>query len=258
MKIFPPPDHRPRPPPAKGLVQSPRAAALLPSAYCGNSRPTTKCHMRPHGDGYHACPRVHPPGSNRATQNPSRGVFRGILYPEDSDYAHTTPAGDLTEIISGPADQYVELAMYCLSQWITRPGATASKAPWMWTIPTTHTQIEARADTAKHPTAKLLKPLTCTLRTGIRTPHLVEPYSTPSSSGSTALPTYSNHMVHFRFSRVLNRELPLRCAPTTCFHPGNPWDPEYCATCMIFSTLSCMPSSRPRLNHTPRKLFLGQ
>ena len=75
-----------------------------------------------------------------------------------------------------------------------------------------------------------------TLRTGIRTPHLVEPYSTPSSSGSTTLPPYSNHMVHFRFCRVLNREPPMRCAPMICFYPGNPWDPEYCATCMGFST----------------------
>ena len=63
--------------------------------------------------------------------------------------------------------------------------------------------------------------------------------SRPPSSCAEPLPVrhrgntrrYNRAPLHNRVHLPTYLPPPLCCAATTCFHTGNPWTPEYCATC---------------------------
>ena len=51
--------------------------------------------------------------------------------------------------------------MLCLCQWIKRCWPSAGAEPWIWAIPTTHTQVEAGPDTRRDPPPRPKHCLTC-------------------------------------------------------------------------------------------------
>ena len=87
-------------------------------------------------------PGTTPPGAVGEPTTPHR-VLRGVLQPGDQ-----APARALAQITSGRAGYHLGLAMLCLSQWIKRRWPTTVAAPWIWAIPTTHTQVELLTDIA--------------------------------------------------------------------------------------------------------------
>ena len=123
-------------------MYSPRARALLRSGrYSNVPQPT----MAPQGDRHHARPGAALPG---ALGDPTtlHKVLRGILQPGDKP-----PARALAQITSGRAGYHLGLAMLCLTQWIKLRWASTGTVPWIWAIPTAHTQMEAGPDTRKDP-----------------------------------------------------------------------------------------------------------
>ena len=115
-------------------MYSPRARALLrDSRYGYVPRPA----MARQRDRHHACP--------RDPTTPHR-VLRGVLQPGDKP-----PARALAQISSGKAGYHLGLAMLCLTHWIQRRRPPTGTVPWIWAIPTAHTQIEAGPDTRPNP-----------------------------------------------------------------------------------------------------------
>ena len=86
-------------------------------------------------------------------------VLRGVLQPVDKPSARA-----LAQITSGKAGYHLGLAMLCLTHRIQRRWPPTGTVPWIWAIPTAHTQIKAGPDTRPNP-----PPLTAA------TPHLRVP-----------------------------------------------------------------------------------
>ena len=90
-------------------------------------------------------PGTAPPGAVGDPTTPHR-VLRGFLQPGDK-----APARALATFTSGRAGYHLGLAMLCLTQWIQRRSPSTGTVPWIWAIPTAHTQIEAGPDTRQTP-----------------------------------------------------------------------------------------------------------
>ena len=90
-------------------------------------------------------PGTAPPAAIGDPTTPHR-VVRGVLQPADKP-----PARALAQITSGQAGYHLGLAMLCLAQGIQRRWPSEGTVPWIWAIPTTHTQIQAGPDTRKDP-----------------------------------------------------------------------------------------------------------
>ena len=90
-------------------------------------------------------PGTAPPGAvgDPATQH---RVLRGVLQPGDKP-----PARALAQITSGKAGYHLGLAMLCLTHWIRRRWPATGTVPWIWAIPSAHTQVEAGPDTRPNP-----------------------------------------------------------------------------------------------------------
>ena len=83
-------------------------------------------------------------------------VLRGVLRPGDKP-----PARALAQITSGKAGYHLGLAMLCLTHWIQRRWPSTGTVPWIWAIPTAHTQIEAGPDPLPKPPPRPQHSLTC-------------------------------------------------------------------------------------------------
>ena len=83
-------------------------------------------------------------------------VLSGVLQPGDKP-----PARALAQITSGKAGYHLELAMLCLTHWIQRRWPPTGTVPWVWAIPTAHTQVEAGPDTRPNPPPRPQQSLTC-------------------------------------------------------------------------------------------------
>ena len=90
-------------------------------------------------------PGAAPPGAVGDPTTPHR-VLRGVLQPGDKPQARS-----LAQITSGRAGYHLGLTMLCLAQWIQRRWSSTGTVPWIWAIPTAHTQVEAGPDTLKDP-----------------------------------------------------------------------------------------------------------
>ena len=90
-------------------------------------------------------PGAAPPG---ATGDPTttHKVLRGVLQPRDQ-----APARALAQITSRRAGYHLGLAMLCLSHLIKRRWPSTRTVPWIWAIPTAHTQVQAGLDTKTTP-----------------------------------------------------------------------------------------------------------
>ena len=73
-------------------------------------------------------------------------VIRGVVQPGDKP-----PARALAQVTSRKAGCHLELALLCLTHWIQRRWPPTGTVPWIWAIPTAHTQIEAGQDTLTNP-----------------------------------------------------------------------------------------------------------
>ena len=100
-------------------------------------------------------PGTAPPGAIGDPTTPHR-VIRGVLQPGDMP-----PARALGQMTSGQAGYHLGLAMLCLTQWIQRRLPSTGTMPWIWAIPTAHTQIEAGPDTRQNPPPRPQHSLTC-------------------------------------------------------------------------------------------------
>ena len=100
-------------------------------------------------------PGAAPPGAVGDPTTQHR-VLRGVLQPGDKP-----PARALTQITSGKAAYHLGLAMLCLIHWIQRRWPPTGTVPWIWAIPTAHTQIEAGPDTRPKPPPRQQQSLTC-------------------------------------------------------------------------------------------------
>ena len=148
----PPPTYRQWPPPTGRLGYSPRARPLLrDSRYGYVPRPA----MDHPGDRHHVRPGDRP---TRGSGDPTtqHRILRGVLQPGD-----TPPARALAQITSGKAGYHLGLAMLCLTHWIQRHWPPTGTVPWVWAIPTAHTQVEAGPDTRPNPPPRPQQSLTC-------------------------------------------------------------------------------------------------
>ena len=73
-------------------------------------------------------------------------ALRGVLQPGDK-----LPARALAQITSEKAGYDLGLAMLCRTHWIQRRWPPKGTVPWIWAIPSAHTQIEAGPDTRPNP-----------------------------------------------------------------------------------------------------------
>ena len=123
-------------------MYSPRAWALVRSGLTATS-PGPQWLVK--GTDNMLAPGTSPPG---AVGDPttSHRVLRGVLQPADKP-----PARALAQITSGQAGYHLGLAMLCLAQWIQRRWPSTGTVPWIWAIPTAHTQVEAGPETRKDP-----------------------------------------------------------------------------------------------------------
>ena len=83
-------------------------------------------------------------------------VLRGVLQPGDRP-----PAPALAQFTSGKAGYHLGLTMLCLTHWIQRRWPPTGTVPWIWAIPTAHTQVEAGPDTRPNPPPRQQQSLTC-------------------------------------------------------------------------------------------------
>ena len=83
-------------------------------------------------------------------------VYRGVFQSGDKP-----PARALAQITSGQAGYHLGLAMLCLAQWIQHRWPSTGTVPWIWAIPTAHTQIEAGPDKRNYPSPGPQHSLTC-------------------------------------------------------------------------------------------------
>ena len=93
-------------------------------------------------------PGTAPPGAAGDPTTQHR-VLRGVLQPGDKP-----PARALAQITSGKAGYHLGLAMLCQTHWIQRRWPPTGTLPWIWAIPTAHTQIGAGPDTRPNPPPK--------------------------------------------------------------------------------------------------------
>ena len=125
-------------------MYSPRARALLRSGrYSYRTSPGPQWLVK--GTDTMLAPGTAPPGAVGDPTTPHR-VLSGVLQPGDKP-----PARALAQITSVKAGYHLGLAMLCLTQWIQRRWPLMGTVPWIWAIPTAHTQIEAGPDTRKDP-----------------------------------------------------------------------------------------------------------
>ena len=90
-------------------------------------------------------PGAAPPGAVGDPTTQHR-VLRGVLQP-----GNKPPARPLAKITSGKAGYHLGLAMLRLTHWIQRCWPPTGTVPWIWAIPTAHTQIDAGPDTRPNP-----------------------------------------------------------------------------------------------------------
>ena len=90
-------------------------------------------------------PGAAPPGAV-GDPNTQHRVLRGVPQP-----GNKPPARALAQITSEKAGYHLGLAMLCLTHWIKRRWPTTGTVPWIWAIPTAHTQIEAGPHTRPNP-----------------------------------------------------------------------------------------------------------
>ena len=83
-------------------------------------------------------------------------VLRGVLQPGDKP-----PGCALAKITSGKAGYHLGLVMLCLTHWIQRRWPPTGTVPWVWAIPTAHTQVEASPDTQPNPPPRPQQSRTC-------------------------------------------------------------------------------------------------
>ena len=100
-------------------------------------------------------PGTAPPGAVGDPTTQHRGL-RDVLQPGDKP-----PARALAQITSGKAGYHLGLAMLCLTHWIQRRWPPTGTVPWIWAIPTAHTQIQAGPDTRPNPPPRPQQSLTC-------------------------------------------------------------------------------------------------
>ena len=100
-------------------------------------------------------PETAPPGAVGDPTTQHR-ILRGLLQPGD-----TPPARALAQITSGKAGYHLGLSMLCLTHWIQRHWPPTGTVPWVWAIPTAHTQVEAGPDTRPNPPPRPQQSLTC-------------------------------------------------------------------------------------------------
>ena len=106
-------------------------------------------------DRHHVRPRNCPTGAVGDPTTQHR-VLRGVLQPGDKP-----PARALAQITSSKAGYHLGLAMLCLTDWIQRRWPPTGTVPWVWAIPTAHTQVEAGPDTRPTPPPRPQQSLTC-------------------------------------------------------------------------------------------------
>ena len=97
-------------------------------------------------------PGVAPPGVVGDPTTPHK-VLRGVLQPGDR-----APAQALAQAPSGRAGYHLQLAMLCLTHWIKHRSLSMGTLPWIWAIPTAHTQVEAGPDTRTDPPLQAATP----------------------------------------------------------------------------------------------------
>ena len=90
-------------------------------------------------------PGTTPPGAVGDPTTQHR-VLGGVLQPGDK-----RPARALAQITSEKAGYHLGLAMLYLTHWIQRRWPPTGTVPWIWAIPTAHTQVEAGPDTRPNP-----------------------------------------------------------------------------------------------------------
>ena len=90
-------------------------------------------------------PGATPPGAV-ADPTTQHRVLRGVLQPGDKPRARA-----LAQITSGKAGYHLGLAMLCLTHWIKRRWPPTATVPWIWAIPTAHTQIEGAGTRGQPP-----------------------------------------------------------------------------------------------------------
>ena len=100
-------------------------------------------------------PGAAPPGAVGDPTTQQR-VLRGVLQPGGKP-----PARAPAQITSGKAGYHLGLAMLCLTHWIQRRWPPTGTVPWIWAIPTAHTQIEAGPDTRPNLPPRPQQSLTC-------------------------------------------------------------------------------------------------
>ena len=140
--MTPPPHLQTATTPGRRFVYSPRALALLRSGRHSNVPRHTMGHQL---DQHHARPRGRPTRGNRGPHHPTQS-------PEGRLPAWGQGPGPCPgQITSGRAGYHLGLAMLCLTKWIKRRWPSTGTVPWIWAIPTAHTQVEAGPDTPKDP-----------------------------------------------------------------------------------------------------------
>ena len=100
-------------------------------------------------------PGTDPPGAVGDPTTQHR-VLRGVLQPGNKPQARA-----LAQITSGKAGYHLGFAMLCLTHWIQRRWPRTGTVPWVWAIPTAHTQVDAGPDTRPNPPPRPQQSLTC-------------------------------------------------------------------------------------------------
>ena len=84
--------------------------------------------------------------------------------------------------------------MLCLTHWIQRHWPPTGTVPWVWAIPTAHTQVEAGPDTRPNPPPRPQQSLTC----GYHAIHRVLNRAGPSPKLACPLPTTDQEVHQIR------------------------------------------------------------
>ena len=204
----PPPTYRQRTAPGGGLVYSPRTQALLRSVRRGIPRPT----MGPEGDPHHACPRDRAPRGNRRTNRPTQGP-QGRP-PTGQPSCGPRPGPNHLKLGRLPPG----LVMGCLSKCINRRWPSTAAAPWIWVIPTAHTQVEAGPDRRKDPPPRPQQPLTCgyhAIHRVLRRMSLSPPLKYPCPSSDQEVHNMRTHICKILAAAAMDGEILLRISRPT-------------------------------------------
>ena len=147
----PPPTDSDHPPPEVWVTVLERGHYYVMAATATSPGP----HWLIQGTDTMFAPETTPPGAVGDPTTQHR-VLRGVLQPGDKP-----PARALAQITSGKAGYHLGLAMLCLTPWIQRRWPPTGTVPWVWAIPTAHTQVEAGPDTRPNPPPRPQQSLTC-------------------------------------------------------------------------------------------------